>query len=171
MTLAQSKNSKMLTKQSLKRPNFSPDEFFVSDTVYRLNNDKDPNNDIKNYPKENEQEVLENLMLVADMMQDIRYLLGEPIKINSAYRCKELNDIVGSTDRSQHLQGLACDFVCPRFGKPRDIVQHLFKKGVVVDQCFDEGSWVHISKVKQGNRMMYGFFLPDKTGKRAFKPL
>lgn len=158
----------MLSKNDLKHKNFTPEEFFVSDIAYRLNNDKNPLNDIKNYPsEEEEQEVLANLMIVADLIQEIRDLLGYPIKINSAYRCKKLNDLVGSKDTSQHLKGQAIDFICPRFSVPENIVSTLKAKGIIADQCFNEGSWVHISKKKEGNRMMFGHYLPV-NGKRRF---
>ena len=160
-------SSVIITKDNLKRPNFEPDEFFVSDKAKELG--------IKNYPPAGQEiGILNCLMSTADLMQEIRNLLGKPIKINSAYRCKKVNDAVGSTDRSQHLQGLACDFICPSFGSPEEIVKFLHDKKVVVDQCFNEGSWVHISRLLHAdanNRMMYGYYLPDKDGKRKFSAL
>jgi len=148
----------------LKRKNFSPNEFFVSDTARRLG--------IENYPTENVKEILDNLESTADMMQEVREELGHPIIITSAYRCKAVNDAVGSSDKSQHLQGLACDFVCEGFGEPKDIVRFLKGKGFKIDQCFNEGSWVHISRIREvRNRMMYGHYLPNESGKRVFKPL
>ena len=168
-------SSPILTKESLRRNNFSPEEFFVSDTVYRINHDANPDNDFQNYPDpKDELSVLPCLMSTADMMQEIRELLGKSIKINSAYRCPTLNTMVGSNSRSQHLQGLACDFICPSFGTAEKIVKFLHSKGFKVDQCFNEGSWVHISRLLHAdakNRMMYGYYLPDKTGKRRCKPL
>lgn len=146
----------MLTKNDLKRKNFTPEEFFVSDIAYRLNNDKNPLNDIKNYPDaEEEQEVLSNLMVIADLMQEVRDLLGFPIKINSAYRCKKLNDLVGSTDRSQHLKGQAVDFVCPRFGTPQDIFLTLKNNNIIVDQCLLENTWIHLSIKSNNNRNQF----------------
>jgi len=148
----------------LKRKNFSPNEFFVSDTAIRLG--------IENYPNENVEEILKNLESTADMMQEVRDLLGHPVVINSAYRCKALNDAVGSSDRSQHLKGLACDFTCKGFGTPQEIVTYLSDKEFKIDQCFNEGSWVHISRIREvKNRMMYGHYLPNESGKRTFKPL
>ena len=149
----------------LKRKNFAPNEFFVSDTARRLG--------VDNYPSPNEeQEILLNLSSTADMMQEIRTILGKSVTINSAYRCKIVNDAVGSSDRSQHKQGLACDFTCSGFGTPEEIVEFLHGKGFVADQAFNEGSWVHISrKIKGNNRMMYGYYLPDENGKRSFKAI
>lgn len=153
--------------ENLRRKNFEPEEFFRSDTARKLG--------ISNYPtKEIEHAVIPCLMSTADMMQEIRDLLGHSININSAYRCKIVNDAVGSSDTSQHLQGMAVDFTCSGFGTPEKIMKFLFSKKFLVDQCFSENSWLHISRniVKDRNRMMYGYYLPDKkTGKRKFKPL
>jgi peptidase M15-like protein len=56
------------------------------------------------------QEVIANLTyLCTQTLQPIRELLGAPMKITSGYRCKLLNDLVGSSDRSQHLKGQAAD--------------------------------------------------------------
>ena len=146
--------------QSLNRKNFQHEDFFVSDTAVRLgidNHTTDPT-------------ILINLSSTADLMQEVRDLLKQPIKINSAYRCKQVNDAVGSKDTSQHLQGLACDFVCPKFGTPEEIVREIKKAGIIVDQLFNEGQWTHISRKLKGNRMMIGFYLLE-NGKRKFKPI
>ena len=155
-----------LTIESLKRPHFNPEEFFVSETAERLG--------LKNQPSPaNSASVLPCLMSTADLMEEIRVLLGKSIRINSAYRRLEVNRAVGSKDNSQHLQGLACDFVCPDFGTPEEIVKFLHDKKVLVDQCFNEGSWVHVSRTLNAdkNRKMYGFYLPDADGQRHFKAL
>lgn len=153
----------LVMMNKLRRTNFAPEEFFVSDTAERLG--------IVNYPpKDQEETILEALMTNADMMQEIRDILGFPIKINSAYRCPELNKAVGSKTTSDHPKGFATDFECPEFGTPEEIVKKLHEEGVIVDQCFNEGSWVHASRRFAKNRMMYGNYLL-KNGKRAFKAL
>lgn len=56
------------------------------------------------------EEIIDNLSyLCTHTLQPIRDKLGAPMKITSGYRCKPLNDLVGSTDRSQHLVGQAAD--------------------------------------------------------------
>lgn len=179
---------KMLTKEHLKRKNFGCDELFASDTAYRINNDNIKSNDFVNYPaKSIEQSILPCLMNTADMCQEFydllyNYLLescglaavkGFYVKINSGYRCKTLNDLVGSWDGSQHLQGEAVDLICPAFGSPEKIIKFLFARGFVVDQCLMEGSWLHISrKLRDKNRMEYAYYLINpKTGKREKKLL
>lgn len=55
-------------------------------------------------------EIVANLTyLCTQTLQPLREILGAPMKITSGYRCKPLNDLVGSSDRSQHLKGQASD--------------------------------------------------------------
>lgn len=143
----------MLTKESLKRGNFAADEFFVSEKAKELG--------IKNYPKQ-EQSILPCLMLVADKIQEIRNLLQHPIKINSAYRCLEVNRAIGSKDNSQHVQGSAIDFVCHSFGSPLEIVKFLKENKIKVDQCLVESSWVHLSIKHYNNRNQFASLLNEK---------
>lgn len=52
-----------------------------------------------------------NIMLLVDHVLDpIREYVGEPIYINSGYRCGELNNLIGGKEFSQHLTGRAADF-------------------------------------------------------------
>lgn len=140
----------------LKRKNFKPEEFIASNTADMEGID----NNIY------DQEILDNLNVVASKIQEIRLLLNEPIKINSAYRCLKLNRLLGSKDTSQHCKGMAVDFTCSNFNNPSSIVKFLKHKEVEVDQCLSEGSWVHLSIKKEGNRNQFAYYLPDKNGKR-----
>ncbi|MGK7887978.1 MAG: D-Ala-D-Ala carboxypeptidase family metallohydrolase [Leptolyngbyaceae cyanobacterium] len=55
--------------------------------------------------------VVENILQMADTMQDIRELFGDrPIKIMSWYRDPRSNQRIGGTPRSFHLTGGAVDF-------------------------------------------------------------
>lgn len=148
--------------ENLRRKNFAPEDFFKSDTAKRLG--------INNLNLDHS--ILVCLFSTADLMQEIRDLLGKPIIITSAYRCPELNKAVGSKPSSQHLQGLACDFICPEFGTPEQIVKKIKEAKILVDQCFNENSWVHVSRVlqKDKNRNMIGNYLINpKTKIREFK--
>ena len=104
------------------------------------------------------------------MMQEIRDLLGRPIKITSGYRSPDLNRAVGGNPRSQHMQGEAIDFVCPDFGSPDYIARFLKSKDIPIDQCLVELSWVHISfkMRKEANRRMFGFYIRDELGRYIF---
>lgn len=91
-------------------------------------------------------EILPNLHRLAAGLDEVRDLLGHPLRITSAYRCPALNEAVGGTAQSQHCQGLAADFVCPGFGEPLEIVQAIAASNLVYDQCILEfGRWVHLS--------------------------
>ena len=47
---------------------------------------------------------------ILEELQQIRDRYGSPITINSACRCKEHNESIGGSERSQHLKGRAVDF-------------------------------------------------------------
>ena len=91
-------------------------------------------------------EVVENLRMLAAGLDEVRRLLGHPLQISSGYRCPALNESVGGTARSQHCQGLAADFVCPKFGPPMAVARAIAESTVHFDQCILEfGRWVHLS--------------------------
>ena len=54
-------------------------------------------------------EVIENLKKVMYILDMVRVHMGKPIFINSGYRCKKLNEIVGGAQKSMHIKGLAAD--------------------------------------------------------------
>ena len=47
--------------------------------------------------------------LVDNVLDPLREAWGGPIRVNSGYRCPELNRIVGGTPTSQHQRGEAAD--------------------------------------------------------------
>lgn len=48
--------------------------------------------------------------LAGNILEPLRLYLNTPLRINSGYRCKALNDILpGSAPNSNHLKGLAAD--------------------------------------------------------------
>lgn len=138
----------------LKRLNFTPKEFIQSETAERQgidNSIKDPT-------------VLANMVVTADKLQEIRFLLDEPMTNISGHRCLELNRAVGSRDTSRHILGQAADFQCWRFGNPEKIVKAMMEAKIVVDQCLIESNWVHVS-IKPSymqNRNEFAYFLDGK---------
>lgn len=98
-------------------------------------------------------ETLDNLKYTAMQMELIRVLLKTPIIVNSAYRSPEVNKIVKGAKNSQHIEGKAVDFISPKFGTPKQIVQAIKSSGLSYDQLIHEfNSWVHISFNRIGNR-------------------
>ena len=90
-------------------------------------------------------EVVAHLMRLAYCMEQVRALLGGPIRITSGYRSPALNAAVGGAKNSAHMSGYAADFVCPSFGSPLEIVKAIAASGISFDQCIQEGAWVHAS--------------------------
>lgn len=83
--------------------NFTLGEFLRSATAERYEKIVEEQNN----PSE---EIIDSLQyLCKNTLQPLREILGAPMKITSGYRCKSLNDLVGSSDRSQHLKGQAAD--------------------------------------------------------------
>lgn len=92
------------------------------------------------------------LVNTAHGMEQIRALLGKPIIVHSGFRCPELNHAVGGSLTSDHMQGDACDFVCPDYGSPLEVADAIWSSGIKVDQIIREGGnhegvggWVHCS--------------------------
>ena len=130
-------------------------EFLRSDLAVRHNIDNTPN-----------ATAYANLQAVLGPgMERVRNCLGQAVLITSGYRCPALNAAVGSANTSQHLQGLAADFVCPAFGPPRQIVKYLMERSgeVRFDQLIFEGQWAHISFVPGAPRseVLTAHFMPS----------
>ena len=56
-------------------------------------------------------DVLVNIIKLANQLQYVRDNVAMPIIINSAYRCEAHNKAVGGSSNSQHLLGKAADIV------------------------------------------------------------
>ena len=94
---------------------------------------------------------LENLRRLAKALEEIQRLLQYPIAISSAYRCPELNRLVGGVPTSRHALGLAADFCCPAFGSPLDIARAVAASPIHFDQIIHEyGRWVHFGLAPAG---------------------
>lgn len=120
-------------------PSFTIAEFLRSDTALRRGIDNTPN-----------ATVLANITnILIPGMQRVRDLLAAPVLVSSGYRSLALNAAIGGSGRSQHVQGLACDFRAPGFGTPLEISRKLAENQASLrfDQLIFEGTWVHISFV------------------------
>ena len=75
-----------------------------------------------NVPNESE---LANLKRLAAFLETVKSAIGgKPIIVNSAFRCKEVNDAVGSSDKSQHRVGCAADIRVPQM-TPDEVVKSI----------------------------------------------
>ena len=89
--------------------------------------------------------VIPNIQRCAEMMETVRSLLNKPIQIHSCYRSSSVNKLIGGKPTSQHLQGLAVDFVSPEFGTPVEIANAIIASDLSFGKLiFEFNSWIHI---------------------------
>ena len=129
--------------------------------------------EIDNTPNQAE---IENLQRLANFLEEVKTVLGgKPVMISSGFRCKALNDAVGSKDSSQHRVGCAADFRVPGM-TPDEVVRAIIASGLGFDQVIREfsdpvkgGGWTHISIPNQasGSPRKQALII-DKAGTRAF---
>jgi len=66
-----------------------------------------------NYRKPASSAVVNNIIAIAQVMQQVRALLNQPIVINSWYRDPDTNRRIGGASQSRHMVGDAVDFNVP----------------------------------------------------------
>tara|TARA_R100001015_G_C4524211_1_gene92406 strand:- start:205 stop:654 length:450 start_codon:yes stop_codon:yes gene_type:complete len=111
---------------------------------------------IKNEPNEKE---IENLKTVCEkILEPVRVHYGIPFTPSSGFRSFNLNTEIGSSSKSQHIQGQAVDFEIP--GVPNMELALWIKENLDYDQLLLEfykknipdSGWVHCSYVGDRNR-------------------
>ena len=126
--------------------------------------------DINNTPDD---EQLANMELVAnEVFEPLRAYVGGPIKINSFFRCPELNKAIGGSSKSQHCKGQAMD-IDDTFGKATNAeMYNWIKENLDFDQMIwefgddDNPNWVHVSYVSpedNRNRCLKAYKEKGKT--------
>lgn len=123
--------------------------------------------EFNNTPNDTE---IANLTRLAAFLEEVRGVIGgKPIMVNSAFRCKQVNDAVGSKDTSQHRIGCAADIRVPGM-TPDEVVKAVIKAGIGYDQVIREfDRWTHISVTNQvGQIPRRQALIIDKTGTRPF---
>jgi len=111
-----------------------------------------------------------NLTRLASFLEEVKTVLGgKPVMINSAFRCKQVNDAVGSKDTSQHRIGCAADLRIPGM-TPDEVVQAVIASGIGYDQVIREfDRWTHISVPNHaGDNPRRQALIIDKTGTRPY---
>ena len=124
-------------------------EGVYSTTAMRREIDNTPNN-----------EQLDNMELIAEkVFEPLREWVGGAIKINSFFRCPELNKAIGGSSKSQHCQGQAIDIDDTYGVVANSEMYHYIKDNLDFDQLIwefgddDNPNWVHVSYVsKEDNR-------------------
>lgn len=140
-------------------PNFTLEELTRSEAAARNSWDNTPN-----------EAEIENLKRLAALLQDVKAAVGgKPVIINSGFRSKQVNDAVGSNDRSQHRLGCAADLRVPGM-TPRQVVEACIEAQVPFDQIILEfDSWTHISVPNTPDAAPRGSkLIIDRQGTRQF---
>ena len=139
--------------------NFSLEELTASETADRNGWDNTPN-----------ATELSNLVRLAAFLEEVKTVLGgKPVMINSAFRCKLVNDAVGSKDSSQHRIGCAADIRVPNM-TPDEVVKAVIASGIGYDQIIREfDRWTHISIPNTaGSDPRRQSLIIDKAGTRPY---
>ena len=127
---------------------FTIEELYASDTAKRLGINNKP--DI--------QQVINLVYLAAYVLEPLREVMDEPIKIGSGFRCQKLNKAVGGVYNSQHLKGQAVDLCIDG-----DIEKGKRWFNYIKDHLpFDQLIWEHNSK---GSYWVHVSFIHPDFGK------
>lgn len=93
-------------------------------------------------------DIIKNLQYGVDMVLDpLRRLYGKPIKINSGYRCEQLNKLVGGVSNSWHLKGNAADLHIASTEEAKILYNNLQKLPSVDTILFEHSKtaqWLHV---------------------------
>ena len=115
-------------------PHFTLAELTASETAARNGWDNTPTDD-----------EIKNLTRTAQLLEMVRDTVGKPVIVTSGFRSKQVNDAVGSSDRSQHRIGCASDFRVPGM-TPAEVVRACVDANLPYDQIIVEfDAWTHIS--------------------------
>lgn len=133
---------------------FSWQEFTKSDTAKAHH----INNEITDW------DVRDNIIALADnVLEPARDAYGEPIFVTSGFRCKELNELVGGVDDSQHQYGEAVDVTCSDL---RRLAETIIKLRLPFDQLGINNTYLHISHKRDGENRGEIFYYANYRGKR-----
>ena len=128
---------------------------------------------IDNTPGSYEQQ---NMEIIAEkVFEPLREWVGGPIKINSFYRCEELNRAIGGSSRSQHCEGRAMD-IDDTFGyKTNAEMFEYIRKNLSFDQLIWEfgddnnPAWVHESYVSSDQNRLRVMKAEKVNGKTNYR--
>jgi zinc D-Ala-D-Ala carboxypeptidase len=106
---------------------------------------------IENTPNNEQLDCMEKI--ADEIFEPLREWVGGPIKINSFFRCPELNKAIGGSSKSQHCKGQAIDIDDTFHRASNAEMYHFIKENLDFDQIIwefgddDNPDWVHVSYV------------------------
>lgn len=88
--------------------------------------------------------------LCLEILEPLREWARMPVVISSGYRCPIVNDAIGSTPLSAHIDGRAADLTVP--GLPLlEVFDQIIRADWPVDQVIlEHSSWVHVAIARDG---------------------
>lgn len=100
---------------------------------------------IDNRPKEDF--ITENLKKTMYILDITRGYMEKPIFVNSGYRCKKLNDVVGGVSNSMHTKGLAADIRTADKGDIEKIYNFLSKnrENFKIKELIKYANFIHVA--------------------------
>tara|TARA_Y100001972_G_scaffold60241_2_gene73717 strand:- start:25798 stop:26259 length:462 start_codon:yes stop_codon:yes gene_type:complete len=118
---------------------------------------------------------LSNMSILADrLFEPLRKWVGGSIKINSFFRCEELNRAIGGSSRSQHCEGRAVD-IDDTFGNKSNAEMFAYiKNNLDFDQIIWEfgddlnPDWVHMSYVSESENRSRALRATREDGKTKY---
>lgn len=107
---------------------------------------------------------VKNLYRTAELLEEVRALVGRPVSVSSGYRSRDVNAAVGGSANSAHIKGLAADIIAPGLSA-KELAEKIQASGIVFDQLIYEGAWVHISLSDRAPRrqVLTAIFSPRGT--------
>ena len=130
---------------------------------------------IENIPNEYE---LQNMEMVAKkVFEPLREAIDAPIKINSFFRCEELNKAIGGSSKSQHCQGRAIDIDDIYGNVSNAFMYYYIKDNLDFDQLIwefgtnDSPDWVHVSYVDEDSNRKRCLKAIRENGKTKYKDI
>ncbi len=103
--------------------------------------------------KPNDYQITNMVNISHNVFEPLREYVGGPIKINSMFRCEELNRAIGGSSTSQHCEGRAID-LDDTFGyKTNAEMFDYIRKNLSFDQLIWEfgddnnPDWIHVSYI------------------------
>lgn len=85
-------------------------------------------------------------LLVDNVLDPVRYMFGEAIIVNSAFRSPAVNKAVGGRSSSAHLKGQAADISCSDNLKLFKLLYNNFNYTQLIwERGSDAPDWIHVS--------------------------
>jgi len=94
-----------------------------------------------------------NGAMTVDSLENVR--MSSPLAFVREYAARRMRNGSISRSNSQHMLGLAMDFISPKFGSPWDVCQALVNSGLNFDQIiYEYGRWCHLSFAPNPRRVV-----------------